>query len=267
MKFTSLLLTLLLVACNTATKTAETSSGNINADAPYKWTTAFPKTLRVSDQFSSDEDSALRLMSTAWSTAVSNKKTFFQYGSDTPEKSNGVTNMDSLYDSIMGVYKCTDWPSSLPGSALAVTQIFGRRYNVGDSDEFVAIEHADIIVNYDFYDFDTANSGSGYDFRTVVLHEMGHFLGLSHKPSSSNRSLSVMYPSIDSNEDKRAPLAQDIADISNRYNLGTGATSSAVNQRYQIKATDAGSPVRILIELHADGECVHKENGVIVKRH
>ncbi len=276
MKHSYLVITglLFIVSC-VGTKIEEKgTTGAINSSAPYFWSSGFPKTVRLSQDFNADETTAIQLMSTAWSTAVNNQKTFFAYGAVTSEKTTGLSGMDALLDSEMGIYKASNWPGTLPGSALAVTQIFGRRYNVGSSSEFVSIEHADVLVNDDFYDFDTADTGPGFDLRTVILHELGHFLGLQHKSSSSNRNSSVMFPSIDPTEAKRAPKSVDTADIANKYSITMPLTadsaalvSSGPQPSYTIKDGDAGQSIKILIELHADGNCVHKEDGVEVLRH
>lgn len=265
------LLVTLIVSCN-ASKKKSSSTGAVNASAPYTWTTAFPKTLRISEQFSPSEATAIELMADAWSDAVDNKETFFEFGSETTEKTNSGGNLDRLRDSEMGVYKSNNWPDSLPGSALAVTQIFGRRFNVGKSDEFVNIEHADIILNADFYSFDTADTGSGFDFRTVMLHEMGHFLGLQHKEIARNST--VMYPSIDPNEAKRVPKAVDIEDLSEKYDIDSaGSTSMSASRaiprrpKLQVQSSDPGTTVKIILELHADGNCVHKMDGMEFDRH
>ncbi|HXH76779.1 MAG TPA: matrixin family metalloprotease [Bacteriovoracaceae bacterium] len=265
------------VACVPSKKKESATVGAINRESPYLWADyAAPKTLRISSDFSADEVTNITAMSTAWKSSVTDQKTFFNYGATTPEITNSLSNMDSMLDSTLGVYKTINWPSSLPSSALAVTQIFGRRHNVGTATEFVDIEHADILVNYDIHSFDTADSGSGYDLRTVVLHEMGHFIGLQHKSTSSNRTNSVMFPSISSSEEKRAPKAIDIADISAKYGIpisssGGGVSSAVIKEEspvvYEANPQDPGEPVKILIELHADGECVHKIDGVLTGRH
>ncbi len=268
-------LLLLLVACVPSPKVEnKTTTGNINASAPYLWSDAdFPKTLQISNDYDNDEVTNIEDMSEAWKTALEDQVTFFDYGARISDTSSGLGNLDDLYDGVMGVYKTTTWPVDLPSTALAITQIFGRRYNVGDGDEFVNIEHADILVNYEHFDFDTADSGSGYDLRTVLLHEMGHFLGLQHN-TSVTREHTVMYPSINSSEAKREPKSVDIAEIADKYliSISSGASSAIVAQaqmaqRYEIKRGDSGEGIKILLELHSDGNCIHKHGSTEIMRH
>lgn len=275
MRILNLTILLTIIACVPSAKEATTTSGNINANAPYLWSDkAFPKKISISTAFTEAEVTNITDMSTAWKTAVEDKRTFFAYEAETPEITNSVNSMDSLLDNVMGIYKTTHWPPSLPGSALAVTQIFGRRYNIGSEKEFVNIEHADILVNYHIHRFDTSDSGPNYDLRTVILHEMGHFLGLQHKSTYSDPSESIMYPSIGSTTAKRAPRSIDAADMASKYGITLDAavtpTAAAMVKRpveYKVDPRETGEMVKILIELHADGECVHKMNGTIYQRH
>lgn len=253
----------------------DTTSGAVNQSAPYIWSNySSAKTLQISNDFTNDEVSNITAMATAWKTSVEDKKTFFSFGARVGEITTGLTNLDTMLDSTLGVYKATSWHTDLPASALAVTQIYGRRRNVGTANEFVDIEHADILVNYDWHNFDTADTGPDYDLRTVMLHEMGHFIGLQHKASTSNRNNSVMYPSISTSEAKRGPKAIDIADVAEKYDItldNGGVVAAIVADKKKIDTrfdpNEAAPPVKIQIELHADGECVHKENGVLVGRH
>lgn len=235
---------------------------------------SFPKTLNISSNFTDDEVANITEMNAAWNLAVENKRTFFTFGARVPEITNTINNLDSMLDGVMGIYKTDNWPAELPGSALAITQIFGRRHNVGTNSEFVNIEHADILINNDIHSFDTGPSGPNYDLRTVILHEMGHFLGLTHKNSSSNSNSSIMYPSISSSTYKRAPKQVDINDISSKYGItlsggGSGGRAMATQNasRYEVDPREVGEAVKILIELHADGECIHKINGKTELRH
>lgn len=264
-----------LTSCTpTTTVTGETTSGNINATAPYMWSSsAFPRDLKISTAFSAAESANFTAMTSQWETSLENKKNFFTHSATTAEVDQANMDLDSLGDdSVNGIYKIQHWPLELPSSALAVTQIFGRRFNVGDADEYVRIEHADILINRNLYNFRTSTDGSSntYDLQTVVLHEMGHFLGLNHKSSGSN---SIMVPSIGTSTVARAPTNIDVADIASKYSisLGTGSSSAILADKplfkYSPKPGDPGTKVKMLIELHADGECVHKENGVVVQRH
>lgn len=280
MKSTVLLLssTLVLTSCFSPPDVSDTSAinypGFVNEDAPYLWENkSFPKTVRISTNFTDDEVAAITSMSTAWKTAVDDKKTFFTYGDKVTNKTNNI-DPDKLYDKLFGIYKTTVWPQEIDGGALAVTQIFGRRYNLGQPDEFVGIVEADIMVNYDDFTFDSTpdGSGSGYDLATVMLHEMGHFLGLQHISEWDDRDTSVMYPSIHSSEVKRIPQQLDIDVLADKYNIDLGGSSGtygivAQRKTYTIKENDPGEDVRILIELRADGECVHKVNGAVIGRH
>ncbi len=267
----SSLLIIISVAC-TPSKTEDkvTSSGNISTTAPYIWSTySFPRNLKISQEFSESEVSAVKAMSTAWEAATLNKKDFFIDTDRTPEISRKDLDLDALGDDgVNGIYKITHWPLSLSGSALAVTQIFGRRYNIGLSNEYVRIEHADILVNENLYDFrlDDSKSSSSFDFRTVVLHEMGHFLGLSHKYGNT-----VMIPNVNPLSVNRTPTTVDAGDLAQKYGilLGSGGVAAMVARPLEYKSSpgDEGQKVKILIELRADGECVHKEDGALIGRH
>lgn len=274
MKIALIVLTLAtLTSCVSKTTDAETTSGNINASAPYMWSAAaFPRSLKISEDFTADEVANITAMSSAWETSVENKKNFFEHGADkAAEISSPTLNMDALGDdNIEGVYKIVNWPTTLPGSALAVTQLFGRRFNIGSPSEYVRIEHADILINEHLYNFRTGNThvNGSFDLRTVLLHEMGHYLGLNHKYGDT-----VMIPSIGEYSINRAPTNTDTADIAGKYSisLGTGTSSAIVahsaGPKYVPLNNDPGKKIRILVELMADGVCVHKENGAVIQRH
>jgi len=240
----------------------------MNKNSPIYWATANTLELKISEDFSSAEKSNISAMSSAWSASVGNKRIFFSHTNTTVEKSSASLNLDSLGDDdTFGIYRITHWPKSLPSSALAVTQLFLRPYNVGESDEYAVIEHADILINENLYNFrttDTHVSGT-FDLRTVVLHEMGHFLGLQHKTGDT-----VMIDAIGENSEKRAPTNIDIADIADKYNisLGSGGAHAIMaknTQTYQPRTE--GPKVKMIIELRADGKCVHSLNGIETDRH
>lgn len=273
MKFFILFSGIILFSACTPTKTVEpeSSGGAINSSAPYLWSAnVFPRNLQISNSFTNAEVTNIQAMTGAWETAVENKKNFFTDTNRTAEVSSPTLDLDGLGDdSVNGIYKIAHWPMELNSGALAVTQIFGRRFNIGSSNEFVRIEHADILINENLYDFRTDDSTSNwsYDLRTVVLHELGHFLGLGHKYGNT-----VMVPAIGNSSVARAPTGVDTTDIASKYSISLGSgTSSAIvagpQANYSARKDDPGTQVKIMIELMADGECVHKENGKIISRH
>lgn len=259
-----------LASCNQS-ETGSVSRGNINAEAPYLWTSSFPKQLQISAAFNTRpaDITSIQEVGNAWSTAVENKKTFFSYSTGATEKTTGLSSTSALNDGIFGVYKATTWPYPDYPDALAVTQIFAYRYNVGSSSEYVDIQEADIIMNYQNFHFDDPAVTYDYDLRTVMLHEMGHFLGLSHKSKFSDRTQSVMYPSIYNYEIKQTPKLVDVGDIASKYKVTlSGSGSSAMKgESINYEPKGPGVAVKIILELKASGDCVHYEDGAEILRH
>lgn len=260
-----------LASCNQS-ETGSVSRGNINAEAPYLWTSSFPKQLQISAAFNSRpaDVTSIQTVGNAWSTAVENKKTFFSYSTGATEKTIGLGSTSALNDGIFGIYKAVTWPYPDYPDALAVTQIFAFRYNVGSSSEYVDIQEADIIMNYQNFNFDDPSITYDYDLQTVMLHEMGHFLGLSHKSKFSNRNDSVMFPSIFNYEIKQTPKLVDVGDIASKYGVtlsGSGGASSIVGSSKIYEPNGPGTAVRIILELRANGDCVHYEDGAEILRH
>lgn len=246
------------MGCNAVQKTdlRAPASSRSALMAPSKWDTSkFPLKIRVSEDFASAEDQAIRDMANAWSDSVSNMAEFMDASYTTQEKNS--LDLNSYEDAVIGVYKLTQWPSELPRTALAVTQIIGIRKNAGKSSEYIAIEHADILVNYEVFSFSTDLTW-GYDLQTIILHEMGHLLGLYHDESSVDQS--VMYPSITRYDTNRFPKERDIQNLESKY--GISRTGSSVSQAFRqnlsnnTQDTNENAEEEIVViqfELMADG--------------
>jgi len=169
-------------------------------------------------------------------------------------------------DGEMGIYRSNSWFSDVSSSALAITQTFGFRRNVGQGNEYVELTHADIIVNYNHFSFGIDGLSTVYDLKTVILHELGHFLG----PRHNNNFSSIMYPSLGRGEIKRTLSNFDQANVRSLYGASSleTKTSSQSPGFSQVKRDPReGEEVTTVIELRTHGECLHYENDKLIYRH
>ncbi len=266
-----------LISCGGAG--SDSSAQAVASDSTRWLNSSLPISLKVSSSFSlAAEQAAISNSAAEWSTAVENQVTFIS--STLPTTSNKVySSLSSYNDGEMGVYQLTTWPSSLPSTALAVTQLFGYQNSNGG----VVITHADILVNEDSYSFSTNGADfTKYDFETVMLHELGHFLGLAHQSYTAN---SVMIPSISLSDVNRTSTTLDRANMAYNYELSTSYTSSIMAggsiaalhvgiEEDQEEDLDQGvieeigyNLIRIQVHLMENGECITMKNGKEISRH
>jgi hypothetical protein len=230
------------------------SSGIFGGSTPAYWPqSSFPINLKVSTSFTGDENTGIQAMAEEWdSSAGVNMLTTSQSTTDPNH-----TNLSNYLDSEFGIYNSTVNATEMPAMALAVTQIYGyERSSSGIS--YVEIIHADIIVNDFNWNFSTNNTVNTYDLSTVILHEVGHFLGLYHYTETSS---SVMYPTISSLSVNHALEAVDKNNIMDKYTGHRNPAHARVPNRPNDKVLKA------ILELRADGECVHTVNGKVVTTH
>lgn len=227
-----------------------------SSSLPAKWSSksVFPLAIKISNDFDADEIQSINNSADNWSDPFSGTNLFNATTSNITEKNS----LDAYEDSTLGIYKSFNWPSELPTTALAVTQIKGTQKS-----NYIRINHADIILNYDYYSFSTG-SGWGYDVETVALHELGHLLGLYHTNTSTNDS--VMYPSISSSTVNREPKQTDIDNLSDKYNLSTSGSAAPANAIFALKAAPNSelpeeSDITIQLEIYPDGSEIIRING------
>jgi Matrixin len=113
----------------------------------------------------------------------------------------------------------TDPERACTGTCLAAT--FTGFYS-GRGDGTTRINDADIVTN-NAYNWTSQGEADGcsseFFIEGVMVHEVGHLLGLGH----SNVSGSTMYPSVSScNNEPASTAADDNAAISDLYGSGTG---------------------------------------------
>lgn len=248
MKYTLFLSFIVLFGCQPTEESADLSPNTTTKSSasvePTKWSSidAFPLKINFGSDFNQIENNALESATSSWNSLNLNAITYFETG-----KSNFSTrnNLDEFKDGELGIYKIYNWPDDMPGTALAVTQIFGKRSSGG----FIKIDHADILINYDFFDFSADDSSWGYDLETVVVHELGHLLGLYHENTSADHS--VMYPTISRYRFNRTPHEHDAENLSEKYPL-------TISKSVIAEATSTDEEVVLVLELHADGTEVRR---------
>jgi len=198
-----------------------------------------------------------------WDKSILNQQIF-----KIPAKFSENRNYETLHefnDDEIGVYKSYEWFEELPEGILAVTQYFGLRRNRGSASEYLELIHADIIFNYRDYFF-TMDEGESfhYDLPSVLLHELGHLLGLPHQ--NETESLSIMKPFLNSSDIQRNLFLKDKEDLQRNYSTQhqtfnqNSFQTSADNHLNKTKE----APIQIergVIELNAWGECWIKLNG------
>ncbi len=258
---------ILLVSCKQGVNDSLQTSPARSANPDALWQASFPLTVYTDNTFSGAEQSVVTDSGESWETSISNDINFFNFAGTASNKSS--ESMNNFDDTTLGIYKSTTWNAGISSSVLAVTQLLGRIVNSGTSSEFLRIEHADIVVNYRDHDFSTtATPESGkYDLETVLVHEFGHFLGLYHTTSVSS-SQTAMYPSISQFTVKREPKTIDATNIASKYGVSSGSIAAGEVSRRQYE--DLGYETEefsMQLELHADGNCVHKVNGVEIDHH
>lgn len=257
--------TALLSACKQTTTTTQSAIGtNIGSCLIGKWAdSSLPVRMYMSSEFTGDYTNAnlvnglnpLEQMAKVWNDAVPSKQLLYlPFGAAT---TTGYSDTSSFRDGEIGIYKSHNWFTNVSSSALAITQFYGVVTTSQGLGQYIQLTHADIMVNYRDYGSKltmTNNPLVEYDLPTIVLHEMGHLLGLCHE----SKRPSIMAPYYLTTQHSIQAYDKDL--ISDIYVDGVISGLSA-NTNTNALSSPIGTEVRGTIELHADGKCVHYMDG------
>lgn len=173
------------------------------------------------------------------------------------------TDKDAGND-VLGIYLSRNWMSNQSSQALAVTYY---TITVNNAAGLYSLSSADIIFNFRDHNFvfreddgDIQDYMPGtpirrqYDFRTVLVHELGHFIGYCHVDEKQYPS--VMQPYYDGKN--RSLTSYDKSYIKNLYS--SSALSVKAKEKTPVDPKDT-EEIHFVVELLADGECNHYQEG------
>ena len=212
----------------------------------------FPLNVQVSTDFTNEEIMKLKIMEEEWDNAVSDVSFFI-----TPPSQIAPTdysNIELYQDGIIGIYKSDNWFDDVDENALAVTQYFATKVSQGGV-EYLELYHADIIVNYRDFSFSIDPKFGEYDLPSVVLHELGHLLGLKHENDLFVDS--IMHPYMLTQTIERVLYPADEYEISSNYpseDSEGGSSQMAITSK-----KISGEKIRGIIKLTKSGHCTHKQ--------
>ena len=241
-------------------------------------------------------DDPIEQMMKEWNNSTTNY-TFYKVPASSVSNLSGNLQ-DYIDDSNLGIYQSSTWFDSIGSLTLAVTQYAGVRSNIGTSLEFIRLFQSDIIINYRDYTFSVdVNNTEDFDLPSVIIHELGHFIGLGHQNDLSIPS--VMHPSIGVSSIERTLYSNDISSIQQSYGVTSLLAEDAPlrfdisvhindlldqidrrenkmfygrevllmdSDQFQEEKKD-GDMVYGSFELRVDGSCWHYQNGSVVGHH
>lgn len=264
----------LFFSCTPQKESGTANIGDIPASElsklPMKWPTSkLPLNIYIAEEYHTDIDGAylvsgknlFQQMMDQWNLADSSIN-FYNTTSNLSTPNIDASSLNNYIDSTIGIYKKSNsWFANIGYGVLAVTSYLG--VNRGS---YVEMIHGDIIVNEYMYDYTLTESiDSKFDLPSVLLHELGHLIGLKHTSSLSIPS--VMQPEISTSDDKRTLRTYDINSVNSLYASNSLALSSSGLALTADDYEEEPTYVQGYIELRANGECRHYINGKLVKDH
>lgn len=229
-------------------KVTETSNPASGAENVFRWpASSLPIKVKISKDLD-DVNSEIERMMDVWESAS---------GVDLFHRNGSVVHYDFtsvkeyyLTDQNIGIHNAYNKLSEIDENTLAVTQIHANFRSLFDGKNFYEIIHADIILNEYSFDFSTDFTAGTFDQQSVILHELGHLIGLIEHSSERD---SIMYPYINPQESIQQLSNTDISNIHDLYSNPRNALSTR-----DLDVNKSNSDITIIIQYKVDGSHIRK---------
>ena len=201
------------VSCGKAINDIETISAPVSVDMEsMRWGMEdFPLDIKVSENLDNRSQALVGSALDEWERAVNID--FFG-----PLETTPGLNFSKLSDyyykdkSVRGIYLAKNKIDELSAQSLAVTQIIFYTNRQSPANPYYHIVHVDIVINGYDYTFSTGPfDNTTYYLLTLILHEVGHVLGLGHQNQG------IMYPTLSTLDKQETLTPFDVNLISEKY--------------------------------------------------
>ena len=260
-----------------------------------KWLiSSFPLALRISEAFTPKEVEIIKDRMDAWEKAIDYQLDFFDYdfplvknfdpkrindyfplsgkfdpmnldqyfplSKNFPPESLGNYSDDFIEGLSLGIYKSRKWFKGIKSKTLAATRLISvvQKENEGGAPRmYFRILHADIVLNYREYIITEEPRFGEYDFTSIIVHELGHLLGLGHNKFAIYSSSVMKSPLFQKVRRRKIVMADREALWSNYFPRRGGDGNFQISGDKQFM----GTALEEVIFLTTDGECLHFLDG------
>lgn len=230
------------------------------SNSPKSWNqSVLPLTFSFANNFEGlfgDMTFTVSVIEAAWKTRVPNQNPIIYYNASTKihPNSNNKSDYYSTPPQSIGIYSLnnTQWTAmNMPPSALAVTI-----YTLSSTTGYMT--KAAILLNngsgYQFSSIPEIALMNHYDLPTILTHEIGHILGLSHIGSALDpNNENIMKAALGPGETRRTAQSEEIQALINLY----PSTLTVEEEEKKEEKEEEDEEVEGWIALMPDGTCLH----------